>query len=109
MNGKFTKAAAIVLTVSALLGAAWAFDKRYTPREITEMEIAQLQNNQMQIQRNIQIQNAQQWLWFWQMKVEEFTAICSRDPNNQNARIRLNEAKAKRDYWQGQVNRLMNN
>lgn len=103
------KIAGVVLTISALIGAVWAFDKRYTPREVVEMEIAQLQNNQMQIQKNIQIQNAQQWLWFWQMKVEEFTGLCSREPYNQDYKARLNEAKSKRDYWQNQVNRLMNN
>lgn len=106
---KFKTITGIVLTIAALLGAAWAFDKKYTPREVTEMLISQLQQNQMQIQKNIQVQNAQQWLWFWQMKVEEFTGLCNREPQNQDAKIRLSEAVSKRDYWQNQVNQLMNN
>ena len=107
MNNKFKAFAGVVLTISALVGAAWAFDKKYTPREVMEMMVSDLQQNQMQSKKNIQVQNAQQWLWFWQMKVEEYTAICSREPSNQEARRKLMEARQKRDEWQGRVNNLM--
>jgi hypothetical protein len=97
-----------VLTISALLGAAWAFDKRYMPREVTEMLVAQVQQNQMQIQKNTQQANAQNWLLFWQMQVTQKTGECAANPGSQVLRQQLNHAIKQRDIWQKEVNRLMN-
>jgi hypothetical protein len=99
--------AAGILTVFALFGAVWGINEQYTPREVTEMMVADLQKNQMQIQRNIQVQNAQQWLFYWQMQVNQLTGLVAQYPYDQNKKNQLNEAKRQRDIWQREVNRLM--
>jgi hypothetical protein len=78
------------------------------PREVTEMLVAQVQQNQMQIQKNTQQANAQNWLLFWQMQVTQKTGECAANPGNQATRQQLNHAIKQRDIWQKEVNRLMN-
>ncbi len=107
MNGKFTKIAGVILTTSALIGAVWAFDKKYTPREVTEMMIAQVQQNQMTLNKQFQVQNAQQWYWYWQMQVELYISLCAREPRNTTYRDGLTRAKQNRDTWKSKVYELM--
>jgi hypothetical protein len=97
----------VLSLIGLIVGGVWAVDKRYTPREVTKMQIAQVQQNQLQIQRNSKIQNAQNWLLFWTMKVSALQQECNAQPNNPNKRIELNEAMRQRDIWQREVNRLM--
>ena len=104
--------------IASLFAAAYAFDARYMPREVTEVKIetlksdtekliADIQTNQLLIQKNARIQNAQQWLWYWQQQVQHLERVCGSQPNNQNARYQLQHAKAQRDRWHQEVNRLM--
>jgi len=107
MNGKFAKIGGVVLMIASLLGAAYAFDKRYMPREVTEMMVAGIQSNQMILNKTGQQQNALNWLQFWQIKVTRVTGECASDPNNRYKQSELNEAIKQRDIWQKEVNRLM--
>lgn len=61
----------------------------------------------MQIQRNIQIQNAQQWLLFWQMQITELTRQCAARPWDEAKKQQLEEAKRQRNIWQQKANQLM--
>ena len=98
---------AILGLIGLVVGGSYALDKRYTPREVTKFHIADLQRNQMQIQRNIQIQSAQQWLFYWQTQVNRWTQQCIQYPYNESFKHQLNEAKRQRDIWQRETNRLM--
>ena len=98
----------ILSLIGAIVGAAWALDARYTPREVTNLLIADLQHNQLLIQNNTKIQNAQNWLMFWTMKVNTLEQECQAQPSNPTKQIELNNAKRQRDRWQNEVNRLMN-
>ena len=107
MNGKFMKIGGIVLMVASLLGAAYAFDKRYMPREVTDMRIADVQKNQMLLNKTGQRQNALNWLLFWQIKVARLTGECAAMPSDTFRKNELKEAIKIRDNWQSEVNRLM--
>ena len=107
-NGKIKQISAVILALFALLAAAWGIDERYAPREVTELWISDLQKQMIQIQKSQQTSAAQQQLWFWQQKVEELTGYTARHPEDQAARQRLTEAKNQRDYWQREVNKLLN-
>jgi hypothetical protein len=107
MENKFMKIGGVVLMIASLLGAAWAFDKKYMPREVAELLVADLQKNQMQIQQNIQVGQAQQWLFYWQMQVTQLTGACAAAPWDDAKKQQLIKATQERDKWQRQVNRLM--
>jgi len=108
MNGKLKQISAVILALFSLLAAAWGIDKRYAPREVTELWISDLQKQMIQIQKNSTLSAAQQQLWYWQRQVETLTDRCARIPNDQPARSQLTEARQKRDYWQREVHKLMN-
>ena len=98
------------MVIGCILGlvlSVYGMTEYFTPRETTELLVADLQKNQLQIQRNIQVQNAQQWLFYWQMQVNQLTGISARFPYDQNKKNQLNEARRQRDKWQTEVNRLM--
>lgn len=101
------QALTVIGCVLGLIAGVWAFDNKYTPREVTDMLVADLQRNQMMIQRNINIQNAQQWLWYWQQQVTNLTGACAQRPNDQRLRQQLDYAITQRNTWQNEVNRLM--
>ena len=107
MNNIYKIVGAIIVLFGAAWGAYAGLNTLYTPREVTEMMIAQVQQNQMTLNKQFQIQNAQQWYWYWQMQVELYTGLCAREPYNTNAKQQLNEAKRMRDTWQKKVNKLM--
>jgi hypothetical protein len=107
-NGRIKQISAVILGISGLLGAAWAIDDRYATREVTTLWISDLQKQMIQIQKTQQTSAAQQQLWYWQQQVEQLTGYCARNPGDQPARIRLNDAKRQRDYWQREVHKLMN-
>ena len=98
---------AAVFGLLTVVAAVYGMTEYFTPREVAELWIADLQQNQMQIQRNSQIQNAQNWLLFWQMRVSNLQAACSGRPFDENLKAQLAEAKRQRDIWQREVNRLM--
>ena len=87
----------VLTALFALLGAAWGLQEHFTPREVTELWISDLQKNQMQIQHNLQIQQAQQWFYWYQTEVERLTGECAREPYNQSKKAQLEQAKARRD------------
>jgi hypothetical protein len=98
---------AAVVGLLTIVAAVYGMTEYFTPREVAELWIADLQQNQMQIQRNSQIQNAQNWLLFWQMRVSNLQAACHGRPFDENLKAQLAEAKRQRDIWQQEVNRLM--
>jgi hypothetical protein len=97
----------ILSLIGTIVGAAWALDKRYMPREVTEIMIAGVQKNQLQIQKNSKIQNAQNWLLFWTMRVNSLQQECIQNPNSGRKKVELDEAIRQRNIWQNEVNRLM--
>lgn len=108
MNGRIKQVVSVILGILALLGAAWAIDERYAPREVTALWISDLQKQMIQIQRNNQLTAAQNQLYYWQRQVESLTDRCARAPADQYCRQNLNEAKRQRDFWQREVHKLMN-
>jgi TolA-binding protein len=107
-NGRVKQVSAVILGILMLLGAAWAIDERYATREVTELWLSDMQKQMIQIQKNQQVGAAQQQLWYWQQKVEELTGYCARNPTDQAARARLNDAKRQRDFWQRETHKLLN-
>jgi len=99
--------ATVLTALFALLGAAWGLNKQFTPREVTEMMVADVQQNQMILNKTGQRQNALNWLSYWQIKVTRLTGECAVAPNNMFKKNELKEAIKQRDIWQIEVNRLM--
>ena len=108
MSISIKQLAAVLSLIGMIVGGVWAIDKRYTPREITDIHVADLQKNQMQIQQNIQVQTALNWLQYWQIQVSQLTGLCAVEPWNAQRKQQLLNAKRERDKWQNEVNRLMN-
>lgn len=108
MNGKFKIIAGSILTVFTLFGAVWGLNEQFTPREIHELWVSDIQKQMIQIQKNSQVNAAQNQLLYWQRQVEALTNQSARDPSNQYTRGRLTEAKRQRDFWQREVHKLLN-
>ena len=99
-----------IVTISMILGlavAAFGVTKIFVLKPVYDIQIAGLSNQMLQMQRNNQIQNAQQWYWFWQMKVTEYTAANVRQPRSQVIKSQLDHAIQERNKWQAEVNKLM--
>jgi len=118
-NISFKQVVAIVLGISALLGAAWKIDARYTTREIHELKaqelkteyktmISDMQKQMIQIQRNNRLAAAQNQLWYWQNQCQTLEGQVGREPYNNAAKAQLTDAKRQRDFWQREVHKLMN-
>jgi len=108
MNGKFKVIAGTILTVFALFGAVWGLNDQFTPREVHELWVADMQKQMIQIQKNNQVAAAQNQLWYWQAQVERLTGEVARAPSNQFKKNQLTEAKKQQTFWQREVHKLMN-
>jgi len=108
MNGKFKIIAGTILTVFALFGAVWGLNDQFTPREVHELWVSDLQKQMIQIQRNNQLSAAQNQLYYWQRQVEALTDRCAKNPGDQYCRSQLTDARKQRDFWQREVHKLLN-
>lgn len=100
----------ILATIGALfavVASVYGMTEYFTPREVTELWITDLQKNQIQIQRNIQIQNVQNWYYFYQAEVERLTGEVAREPYNRNKQEQLRQMKQRRDEAKRRWDRLM--
>jgi hypothetical protein len=97
MKISITKILAVIGAMFGIVLSVYGMTEYFTPREVTELWISDLQKNQMQIQRNIQISNAQQWYYFYQIEVERLTGECAREPWNASKKAQLDQTKAHRD------------
>ena len=100
----------ILATIGALLAvvvSVYGMTEYFTPREVAELWVADLQKNQIQIQRNFQIQQAQNWFYFYQAEVERLTGECARAPYDRNRQAQLQQMKARRDEAKRRWDALM--
>jgi hypothetical protein len=100
----------ILAVIAAMLGivlSVYGMTEYFTPREVAELWISDLQKNQMQIQRQGQISNAQQWYYWYQAEVERLTGECARNPYDENKKLQLEQAKRRRDDAKMRWDRLM--
>jgi hypothetical protein len=114
MNISFKSIIAAIAAVFMIAAAVWGTTEYFTPREITKMLIADLQKNQIQIQKQLQFTNRQQrlqdaknWYDWYQSEVNRLTRECAYDPNNQNKRLQLEQYKQLRNRAKGRWDQLM--
>jgi hypothetical protein len=96
-----------IAMVLGLVAAVWGINDQYTPREITEMHIAGLQQGQQRLNLQYQQNDALNWYRYYQYEVERLTRECSRYPNNQSCIQHLNEMKRMRDEAKRRLDALM--
>jgi hypothetical protein len=100
----------ILAVIGAMFGivlSVYGMTEYFTPREVTELWIADLQKNQLMIQRQGQVSNAQQWYYFYQAMVERLTGECARNPQNGSLAAQLRQAKVRRDDAKRRWDELM--
>ena len=107
MKISMTKILTIIGAVLGIVLSGYGMTEYFTPREVTELWISDLQKNQMQIQRQGQISDAQQWYYWYQAEVERLTGECAREPYNENKRLQLQQVKRMRDEARRRWDNLM--
>ena len=103
-----------VLILFALVGGVWGMTEYFTPREVTEFMIADVQQNQIQIQKQLQttdkqqsIQNAKNWYDWYQSEVTRLIGECIRQPNDAVLRSQLEQMTRLRNDAKARWDRLM--
>lgn len=95
-----------VLTLFALLGAAWGLNKQFVPRETYDLQLVGLNKQLLQMQKN-----NERMFWVlerkrWQDKIEQLQYECGRDAGNQRLKELLDEAIRRRDEAEREIQRL---
>lgn len=101
------KIIAALLTLFGLIGGALAVNEYFTPRELTEYYIADLQQSQMQIQRNNEIARINQYLLFLNVQIDRLSAECISDPHDARKAGELMRLRNERDNAQRELRELL--
>jgi hypothetical protein len=84
-------AVAIVVTILGLLGAVWAMEEHYVPRDYHLLCINQVQQQMLELQKTNQIQRTQDQAFYWMRIEAQLREELVKNPNDMILQRKLNE------------------
>jgi hypothetical protein len=107
LNNSIKKYVAIIGAVLSVSAGVYGMNEYFTPRETTELFVADLQKGQQLLNKQYQVNDALHWYQYFQLEVERLSVECAKDPNNQNRKAHLNYIKKQRDAAKKRLDKLM--
>lgn len=85
-----------VLGFLALVGSAWGVTEIFVLKPVYEIELAGVSSQILQMQRNNQIQWAQQQVFYWDWQEKQKMSECTRRADKQQCQYELNAIRRER-------------
>jgi len=102
----FKIAIAGVVTFLGILGAVWAMEEHYVPRDYYLLSMDQVQQQIFEFQKTNQIQRAQDQAFYWMRIEAQLREELARNPNDQSIQMKLNEVMRQKCDAQKRLNDL---